>query len=291
MGSHRACLDLLCDGEPVVLDGPMGTALEAAGVPTPAPLWSAAALDAAPERVQDIHRSYAGAGAQVHTACTFRTTRRAAGPRWRSLVDRAVALARAALPEDALLAGSIAPLEDCWHPERSPPDPGPEHALLAGALREAGCELLLCETFAHAEEGLAAVRAAVATGLPTWASFTPGYRGDLLGPEALAAAGVAAVEAGASAVLVNCLPAVLGERYLRALVQADLGVPIGIYANAGSRADGLGWGDPGAPRRYAALARRWVDQGASLVGGCCGTDAATISAVAAALRLSAPGAS
>jgi homocysteine S-methyltransferase len=63
VGSHRACLDLLCDGEPVVLDGPMGTALEAAGVPTPAPLWSAAALDAAPERVQDIHRSYVGAGA------------------------------------------------------------------------------------------------------------------------------------------------------------------------------------------------------------------------------------
>lgn len=289
MGSPGTGLDVLNDGTPVVLDGPMGTALEARGIPTPPPLWSAAALDTAPGAVRDLHGAYAAAGARVHTACTFRTTRRAAGPRWRALVDRAVALARAALPEDALLAGSIAPLEDCWHPERSPSDPGPEHALLARALSEAGCELLLCETFAHVGEGVAAVRAAVATGRPTWASFTPGYRGDLLTPDELAAAGAAAVEAGACAVLVNCLPAVLGERYLAALVGADLGVPIGIYANAGSRTDGLGWGAVGAPARYAALAQRWVDQGATIVGGCCGTDAATTAAVVQALT--APGAS
>ena len=54
-----------------LLDGPMGTELAARGVMTELPLWSAAAIDAAPEVIAAIHRDYADAGATVHTANTF----------------------------------------------------------------------------------------------------------------------------------------------------------------------------------------------------------------------------
>ena len=69
-------------GELTFLDGPMGTELERRGVALPAPAWSAAALASAPQLVAAIHADYAAAGADVATAATFRTTRRAlAGPR------------------------------------------------------------------------------------------------------------------------------------------------------------------------------------------------------------------
>ena len=49
----------------VLLDGPVGTELAARGVATPPPLWSAAAIDAAPDVLAAIHRDYAAAGATV----------------------------------------------------------------------------------------------------------------------------------------------------------------------------------------------------------------------------------
>src|SRR5512135_280688 len=81
-----------------ILDGPTGTELAARGVPTPAPAWSAHAVDHAPDVLAAIHRSFAAAGATVHTAATFRTKRRQVGARWEHLARRAVAIARAAVP-------------------------------------------------------------------------------------------------------------------------------------------------------------------------------------------------
>src|SRR5512135_147134 len=73
-----------------ILDGPIGTELAARGVPTPAPAWSAWAIDHAPEVLAAIHRDYAAAGATVHTANTFRTKRRQVGGAWERLARRAV---------------------------------------------------------------------------------------------------------------------------------------------------------------------------------------------------------
>ncbi len=123
-----------------LLDGPLGTELAARGVPTPGPGWSAFALDDAPEVVVAIHRDYARAGATVHTANTFRTKRRQLGVRWEELARRAIDLARGAVPAGQRVAGSIAPLEDCYRPDLSPPNPRPEHRELARALAAAGAD-------------------------------------------------------------------------------------------------------------------------------------------------------
>jgi S-methylmethionine-dependent homocysteine/selenocysteine methylase len=262
-------------GAPIVLDGPMGTELARRGVDLPAPAWSAVALDVAPDLVAAIHRDYVAAGAVVHTANTFRTKRRSVGPRWEELARRAVRIARDAVG-GLRVAGSIAPLEDCYRPDLSPGAAArEEHRELARVLADAGADVLLCETFPDATEAVVAVEEAARTGVETWASLLP-----TRGPAALRDAARACIAAGARVVLVNCVPAVRTLPFVASL--ADLGVPFGAYANAGRQEDGLGWGaDPeAAARRYEALAHTWIEAGASVVGGCCGTGPAHVARLA-----------
>lgn len=267
-----------------VIDGPMGTELNSRGVSTDLPRWSAAAIDEAADTVAAIHRDYAAAGATVHTTNTFRTKRRNVGDPWQRMTTTAVELARANVGSGRV-AGSISPLEDCYRPDLSPPDPRPEHRELAVALAGAGCDLLLCETFAHAGEAVVAVEEAVATNRETWLALTAGPEADLLTPDQLAEGAKRAVDVGAAAVLVNCSPAVDTLPFVIALEKARLAVPIGAYANAGSVDDRIGWTsspEPGATA-YAAIAKQWVDAGATIVGSCCGTGPQHIAAIVSQL--------
>lgn len=264
----------------LILDGPMGTELGARGVPLPAPLWSAFALDGAPEVVSAIHRDYAAAGATIHTANTFRTKRRASPDRWEALARLAVRIARESVPAGQIVAGSVAPLEDCYSPWLSPAACRPEHRELVRVLADSGVDLLLCETFPHGGEALVAVEEAVATGLETWVAFTAGPDADLLTPAEIGRAAREAVARGAAAVLVNCVPASRMGAFVHAL--EDLPVPFGAYANAGHTAEGLGWGaeTADAAERYADLAQTWVAAGATLIGACCGTGPGHVRALA-----------
>jgi S-methylmethionine-dependent homocysteine/selenocysteine methylase len=257
----------------------MGTELEArlAGrTALPEGEWSAAAVDAAPDVVRAIHRDYAAAGAKVHTACTFRTTPRASGETWRARMERAVALAREAADvasngARARVAGSIAPLEDCWRPDLVPKDDVArrEHREIAAALASLSCDVLLCETFASAREAAIATEAAARTGLPTWTSLTAGYRADLMTPSAMKEAARACIDAGASTILVNCVPAAKTLPYVEAI--ASLGAPFGAYANGGEITEA----------EYVQHARTWIATGATIVGGCCYTTPAIIRALSA----------
>ncbi len=239
------------------------------------------AIDQSPETISAIHRDYLEAGATVHTANTFRTKRRTVGDQWQRLARRAVWLAREAVG-DARVAGSISPLEDCYRPDLSPPDSRAEHRELAAVLADAGCDLLLCETFPHLGEAIVAVQEAVRTGVETWVSFTAGPDANLLTPDAIAEGAKRAVDAGASAVLVNCIPAVETLPFVVALQRAGLAVPIGAYANAGSPDDQIGWTAPSedAAAAYVAHVRQWIDSGAVIIGGCCGTGKTHIAAIA-----------
>jgi S-methylmethionine-dependent homocysteine/selenocysteine methylase len=246
----------------------MGTELVRRGVALPSPAWSAVALDVAPDLVAAIHRDYVAAGATVHTANTFRTKRRSVGPRWEELARRAVRIARDAVG-GLRVAGSIAPLEDCYRPDLSPGRASrEEHRELARVLADEGVDVLLCETFADPTEAVVAVEEAARTGVETWAALLPTTAASLR-------------NTAARVVLVNCVAAKDTRPFLAEL--ADLGVPFGAYANAGDEADGIGWGadvEAGA-KAYEALAKQWLEAGASVVGGCCGTGPAHIARVAA----------
>src|SRR5262249_2235589 len=149
---------------------------------------------------------------------------------------------------------------------------------LARALAAAGVDLVLCETFPHIGEALVAVEEAAVTGLPTWVSFTAGPDASLLSPHDVARGAREALSRGASAVLVNCTPASRILPYVERL--ASIGCAFGVYANAGAPSEGLGWSaQASVADAYAEHARQWLQTGATIIGGCCGTGPAHIAAV------------
>jgi S-methylmethionine-dependent homocysteine/selenocysteine methylase len=263
----------------VVLDGPMGTEISARGVSTEGPAWSAYALETAPDVVRAIHRDYVAVGAELHRTNTFRTQPHLFPDGWRDLVRTAVGLARES--GATRIAGSIAPVHDCYRPDLSPPaaEARSVHAALARAFAEEGVDLIVCETFPHPGEARVAVEEAVKTGVPTWAALTAGPDGTLLTPETMEQAAKDCALAGASAVLVCCTAARLTLPYVERL--ARVGVPFGAYANVGMPEDAM------TPARYLAYARTWAAAGASIVGACCGTGPAYVRELAKVARPSA----
>lgn len=262
-----------------LLDGPTGTELARRGVDTLGPAWSARAIRESPDTLAEIHAAYARAGATVHTAATFRTQARVAPGDWEQLARRAVEITKASVPALHRVAGSIAPLADCYRPDLSPARSDPagtwaEHAALARILARSGCDLLLCETFADPLEAILATEAAVGAaepfGIPVWTSLTPGFDASLLTPETLAVAAGEAAERGAAALLINCCPVESAADYLRRVASTlSRPVDLGVYANAGQREDR--WRDsPDDHARYAEAAAEWVRAGATIIGACCG---------------------
>lgn len=265
----------------IVLDGATGTELGRRGVETRGALFSAAALlsEDGIAALRAVHAEYVRAGAQVITANTFRTNPRKAGDRWAAMTALAVRIAR---ETGAAVAGSIAPVADCYRPELRPAPEAArgEHAVFARALAEAGCDLLLVETVAAADEGLAAVGAAAATGLPVWVSAMAMADGRMRGGDDLRAFFREARAAGARAALINCVPVAGVDIGLQAA--ADSGLPFGAYAHMGEVDEQAGWPPTPvlSPGEYAARAGSWLARGATILGGCCGTTPAHVAALA-----------
>ncbi len=290
----RTVLERLADPRPILLDGALGTEIARRGFETRLPLWSAHALAHAPRVVAEIHAEHVHAGAEILTANTFRTHRRSLergglGSRARRLTAEAVALARqAAAPAGAFVAGSIAPLEDCYRPDLVPDDAAlvSEHGEMAGHLADAGADLLLVETMNTIREAWVATAAARATGLPVMTSLVCDESEALLSGETVAAAVRALAPLRPAALLVNCVPANAIERPLRALVAAKpQGIRAGAYGNIGHADDVHGWAADAdvPPGAYARLALAWIAAGASIVGGCCGTTPEHVAAIRRAL--------
>ena len=288
--------------KPVILDGAMGTELERRGIATGLPLWSARSLMESPAAVRGIHEEYIEAGADIITANTFRATRRTflrAGSPDRSgeLTALAVNLAGesiAAHPGRGLLiAGSMAPLEDCYRPDLVPPDEAllEEHTENARRLAESGADFLILETLGTLREARAAAQAARTTGLEFIVSFLCSKDGILYSGEPLEGAVREVMEFSPTALSLNCSsPRIMG-RHLKYLMSAlrDIpgggSLPLGVYANVGTpgREYGGHFHRDVNPAEYADFARLWVREGVSFVGGCCGTTPEYIQALRGAI--------
>jgi S-methylmethionine-dependent homocysteine/selenocysteine methylase len=272
----------------LLLDGATGTELERRGVPCVLPLWSAGALRGAAEVVQAIHRDYVRSGADIITANTFRTNPRtlaAAGlaGEGAELNRVALELARAAVGgRDVLVAASVAPAEDCYHPERVPAESElrSEHELFMTWLAAAGPDLVWIETMNNVGEARSAARSAAAAGLPLAVSFVVAETGELLSGEPLEA-GVAAIEEhDPLAIGLNCVPPT-GMRRLLPRLRRATNRPVAAYAHIGNPVPIRGWSiyESPTPAEYAERAREWLEEGAQVVGGCCGTTPEHISAI------------
>lgn len=288
------------EGGPLILDGATGTELERAGLRTGLPLWSTHALLEAPEAVFQIHAAYLAAGAEILTANTFRTQHRTLaraglGESDARLTRLALDLAagaclarRTAGAAPAWIAGSLPPLEDCYRPDLVPPQPAlaREHGRQAELLGEAGADLILVETMSSEREALAAARAAAATGLPFVVSFVAWDGAMLLSGEPLQTAAARALEAGASAVGVNCLPIANLAACQRAL--AELGAPLLFSPNLGQPEPRTGFARDasGDPRRFPEAFGASLHTATGILGGCCGTTPAEIAALVERVRTS-----
>ena len=284
-------LTRLKEARPLFLDGATGTELTRRGVDTGLPLWSANALltEENAKILQQIHRDYLVAGADILTTNTFRTHRRALAPsgneyRAFELTQRAVDIARRAIAEMPdgkirFVAGSISTLEDCYEPDRVPSDEEcrVEHAERVDHLAKAGVDLFLLETFNSIREAKIAAEFAVTTEIPVMVSFVCNAEGHILSGETLTEAAAQLLPLGVVSLGVNCGPAVDLEKPLTELHQAcGSGFPLIAYGNIGYADDTVGWVNTDAedPHCYAQYAAHWPVQ---VIGGCCGTTPAHIS--------------
>ena len=279
----------LAAGDILLLDAAMGTDLDRRGLITTLPLWSARGVLERPDLVRQIHVDNLRAGADIIITNTFRTTGRTldtAGldpARAAELDAIAVRAAQDARVEagrpDALIAGSIAPLEDCYSPELMPPPVAAlaEHRTQARSLAAAGVDFIMVETIPGISEAVIALRAARETGLPVTVGFVcaPALEGGvpaLISGESLADAVAAVLPLGPAALLVNCAGSSVIAAALQELARVT-DLPTGGYANSGIVDDVRGW-EPDAEMSgavFATGARSWLEAGARMIGGCCGT--------------------
>ena len=171
--------------------------------------------------------------------------------------------------------------------------------LLARAFEEDPPDLILLETLSLVRSSTyATVEALLDTGLPVWLSFRRcrhgvcGVYGEHWGGPEGDAFGRAArrfEEMGIGALAINCVPPdhVTGMlSWLRDFTD----LPLGVYPNLGYLS-AAGWRHEASigGAEYAELALQWREEGAQLIGGCCGVGPEHLAAARAALAATKPG--
>jgi methionine synthase / methylenetetrahydrofolate reductase(NADPH) len=280
--------------EVLVCDGAMGTMLHAGGVSLDRSLPELNISHA--DLVRSIHRAYIAAGADVIETNTFgasrlRLARYGLESRATELNRAGVRVAREAQAQASatalLVAGSVSPA--------TPAGLGKRLAIRElreafreqiDALIEGGVDLLLFETFGSLAELVEAVGVARSLGdIPIVAQMTFVEDGRTLGGDSPEEVATTLVDLGVAAIGANCT---LGPQGLLDVV-VELArwssLPLCAQPNAGppTLVDGHFQYAAADPTYFARHARRFVELGATLVGGCCGTTPAHIEAIASAV--------
>lgn len=285
--------------DPIVIDGGLGTHLEARGHDLSSSMWSARLLLEHPDEVAAAHDDFFVAGARVAISGSYQASVEgfsrlgldaAEAERLMRLSVRLAVESRDRVDPSGWVAASVGPygatladgseyrgdygldsaqLRD-WH--------APRLAVLA----DAGADLLAFETIPSRDESRALIDLVRGTGVPAWLAFTV-HLGTLRTGEPLEHAFADADKVDEIvAVGINCShpSEVLGAI---AAARRATAKPIVVYPNSGEEWDAKNrvWvGEPGFPR---VLVEQWVEAGASLVGGCCRVGPADIAQLAAHL--------
>ena len=278
---------------PILADGGMGTMIYARGVTYERCFDELNLTD--PDLIQQIHRDYIRAGAELIESNTFGANRYKLAAyglenRVRDINFRAIKIAREAREEcgePVFLAGAMGPLGESLAPlgTITPEDARAAFREQADALLEAGADLFVLETFGDLTELQEAVRAVRdACDLPIVAQVSLTDDGRMLTGEGPSE--VARVLAGhrVEVIGVNC--GVGPQSTLDAI--REMAIPLfarlSAMPNAGapSRREGR-YVYFSTPEYFAEYARRFVDAGVTLLGGCCGTTPQHIAAMRKAL--------
>jgi methionine synthase I (cobalamin-dependent)/5,10-methylenetetrahydrofolate reductase len=275
----------------LVCDGAMGTMLYSRGV------FINKSFDAMnltqPDLVEDVHREYVRAGADVLETNTFGANRIKLGSfgladKLKEINIAGVRIARRAAGDRAYVAGSIGPLGIRIEPwGKTGVDEARDYFReQAEALVEGGVDLFILETFRDLNEVGAAIDAVRAvSGLPIVAQMTTEEDGNTLDgtpPEQFAPE---LEKRGATIIGVNCAvgPAPMLETIER--MEAVTRLKLSAQPNAGKPRDVEGRNIYlCSPEYMASYARRFILHNVRLVGGCCGTTPEHIRQIKAAVR-------
>jgi homocysteine S-methyltransferase len=250
-----------------------------------------------PELVRAIHREYVDAGAELLETNTFGANPvKLAGYGLADATERvnaaAARLAREAAGGRALVLGAIGPLGLRLEPfgETGVDEAEAAFRRQVAGLLEGGVDGFLLETFSDVNEVAAALRAARAlSDLPVLAQMTVGEAGVTAYGTAPAVFGPELEALGADAVGVNCSVGPQGVLEAVEALAAAVRLPITAMPNAGLPRDVGGRKMYlASPEYFASYARRIVEAGARIVGGCCGTTPAHIRATASYVQSVSP---
>jgi S-methylmethionine-dependent homocysteine/selenocysteine methylase len=292
-----------------LLDGGMGQELLRRSSREVTPMWSADIMLNEPLLVRDLHRDFILAGARVITLNTYTAT--LSRLRREGYIDEIETLHNTAMQAaaDAIdmaevagvrIAASLPPLVASYRPEVSLSfsESLNEYRALV-ELQSAKSDIVMCETMSSITEALAACTAAKESDKLVWVALSVKDTANnaqsdslqLRSGEPLMDALDAIKQLQPDAILLNCSkPEAIDACW--PLMQAS-GAKVGAYANGFTSVDKLYPGDTVeqlharkdlSPQQYAQQLMQWVEQGASIVGGCCEIGPGHIRAVYEALE-------
>jgi S-methylmethionine-dependent homocysteine/selenocysteine methylase/SAM-dependent methyltransferase len=311
MNSYSRVAQMIATDRCVLLDGAIGTELIATSGQRPEvdeQLWGVTAILDRPADVKRVHRRYADAGCDVISTDTWGlpTAIREARPllngssssvHWMDVARQGIRLARGAIEESGRRDEVAVALS--LNGDIDTQDGRETIRLLARVLQDDPPDLILLETLSLVRSSTyATIEWLLETGLPLWLSFRRcrhgvcGVYGEHWGGPEGDAFGRAArrfEEMGISALLINCVP----PDHLTGMVSwlrdfTDL--PLGVYPNLGYLSAG-GWRSETTigGHEYAEMAMRWREEGAQIIGGCCGVGPEHVAAARDALAGTKPG--
>lgn len=277
---------------PLLLDGATGSNLMAAGMPRGVctETWILKHRDI----LKELQQSYVNAGSRVLYAPTFGANRMNLSlhhleEHIKEMNDALVSLARESAKDMAFVAGDITTTGKMMEPAG---DLTYETAFEVykeqiSYLSQAGVDFIIAETMINIEETLAAVDAASQVcDLPVLCSMTVEADGSIFSGGNAVEAALALESAGASAVGINCS---VGPDQLVSVVRnikETVSIPVIAKPNAGMPViddKGNAVYSMGAAE-FAKHMKVLVENGASIIGGCCGTTPEYIKAVAEILK-------
>lgn len=278
---------LLSSGQPVLLDGAMGTMLQAKGLPMGA-TPELVALEH-PQWLLEIHRSYLEAGSQIIYANTFGANREKlahCGADVEEVVHAAVSLAKQAAQGRGLVALDIGPIGQLLQPTGTLEfeEAVDIFAQVVKAGVDAGADLAVIETMTDLQEARAALLAVKEhSDLPVMVTMTYEITGRTFLGCRPACAALTLEGMGADAIGINCS---LGPREMPPLVEeltAWTTLPVVLKPNAGlPHPDGSGYDI--TPQEFAHSLAQCAQLGVQVFGGCCGTTPEYIRLLRDALR-------
>jgi homocysteine S-methyltransferase len=286
----------LAAGERVIIDGAMGTELEARGVPMNEKAWSGEALLTHLDVVRAIHADYIAAGAEVIITNSF-----AAGHQLlaraglvdemarinKSSVEVAMQARDDAAQQNVAIAGSMSPWiqPDTTTSEQRIAD---EFREQADVLATAGVDLIALEMCSHPVYSHLITEAAVATGLPVWLGLSCMLDddGNLVGFEPPHAdfRGLVTELVDSGAGVINIMHSSVDDTTAGLSVLSEYWQgPTGAYPESGYFImPNWQFVDIIDPEELVTRARGWADSGVQILGGCCGLGVPHVEALKAA---------